>query len=254
MVLIFPAIMIRHEASVEVIHGAPGAEHVYSVDPVQMAILWRGENAKTLHVVDMDGVAEGRIVNGDVIRRMVEAVDIPIQVGGGLRTYEEIKNVLSLGVYRVVIGTAAVEQPGLIKQLVKEFGTRKIAIGIEGKDGRVFVEGGTRKTDIAPLDLALEMKKLGVSRIVYGERGEGGQLRILAAETLRALAVTTNIRITSWGGANSYQDLIRLQELEKYGVDSVIIGKPLYENCFPCQALWRLNEDQLTDLSPTRRG
>ena len=101
MILVYPAIEISHKCCVEIVHGIPGSEHLYSVDPVQLAVMWRGENAKSLHVVDLDGIAEGRIVNEDIIRNLVKAVDIPIQVGGGLRTYEAIKKVLDLGVYRV---------------------------------------------------------------------------------------------------------------------------------------------------------
>ncbi len=253
MILIFPAIEITQSSCVQFVRGVPGAEHRYSIDPVKMAVLWRGENAKTLHVVDLDGANEGKVVNGDVIRRMVQAVDIPIQVGGGLRRYDEIRNVLDLGVYRVVIGTAAVEQPGLIERLVKEFGTRKIAIGIEAHRGKVVVDGGRRAIDMSALDLADRMKAIGVTRIVYRQRADEGPAPYLPYDTLKELANATNLRITSRASVANYHDLVRLQELERYGVDSVIIGKPLYENAFPCQALWRINEKELTDLGPTRR-
>ena len=98
------------------------------------------------------------------------------------------------------------------------------------------------------------MKKLGVSRILFSQRGEDGETHILDYETLKELGTKTNVRITAWGGVHNYQDLIRLQELEKYGIDSVVIGKPLYQNAFPCQGLWRINEQQLQDLGPTRRS
>ena len=249
MILIFPSIEISHECCVEVVHGAPGSEHLYSIDPVKMAILWRGENAKTLHIVDVDGVAEGKVVNRSVIKKIVDAVDIPIQVGGGLRTFEEVKEVLELGVYRVTIGTAAVEQPGFIERLVKVFGTRKLAVSIETKDRKVTINGGKKEAKIPPLEFALEMKKVGVSRLLYGDR----ENRELPYDMLKELALKTNVRITSLGGVSNYKDLVRLQELEKFGVDSVVIGKPMYENIFPCQNLWRLNEKELTDLGPTRR-
>jgi phosphoribosylformimino-5-aminoimidazole carboxamide ribotide isomerase len=253
MILIYPAIEISKKRCVEIVHGIPGSEHSYSVDPVQLAIMWRGENAKTLHVVDLDGIAEGRVVNAGIIKKIVNSVDIPIQVGGGLRTYEEIKKVLDLGVYRVAIGTAAVEQPGLIKQLVKEFGTRKIAIGIIAQRGKVTIKGGAKPTEISPVELAMEMARIGVSRILYGEREEGVIGRKLPYEMLKELATISGIRVTARGGVSNYRDLVQLQELEKYGVDSVVVGRPLYENHFPCQALWRLNELALTDLGPTRR-
>lgn len=253
MILIFPSIEISKKCCVEVVHGVAGNERTYSIDPVQMAVLWRGENAKTLHVIDVDGIAEGRVVNEEIIQRMVESVDIPIQLGGGLRTYEEIERILSLGVYRVIVGTIAVEQPALIERLVRDFGSRKIAIAIFEREGRVFVDGGTRATDVRPLELAKDMKRLGVTRIVLAGRSSDGSQEVLSIGTLRELAIKTNIRISCWGGVTSYRDLMDLQSLEKYGVDSVIVGRPLYANQFPCQALWRLNEQHLTDLGPTRR-
>jgi phosphoribosylformimino-5-aminoimidazole carboxamide ribotide isomerase len=253
VVLIFPAIEITNACCVQLVQGIPGSEQVYSVDPVKMAILWRGENAKTLHVVDRDGAAEGKVVHRDVIRQMVEAVDIPIQVGGGLRSYEEIKDVLGLGVYRVVIGTAAVEQPGLIERLVKEFGTRKIAVGADVFGGKLVVEGGRRVIDMEPMTFIRKMKSIGVTRIVYRDRGDNSGTPHLPYDALKEIAKETTLRITSRASVSSYKDLVRLQELERFGVDSVIIGKPMYENCFPCQALWRLNERELSDLGPTRR-
>ncbi len=253
MLLIFPSIEITKECCVEVVHGMAGNERTYSVDPVQMAILWRGENAKTLHVIDRDGIAEGKVVNEDIIRRMVASVDIPIQVGGGLRTREAIERVLAMGVYRVIVGTVAAENPEMVEQLINAHGARKIAIAMFVRDGRVYVEGGTRRTDRTPMDLALEMQRIGVSRIVVAQRSADGEREELSLPLLRELAQTTSIRLTCWGGVESYRDLMDLQTLERYGVDSAIVGRPLYENRFPCQALWRLNEQQLTDLGPTRR-
>jgi phosphoribosylformimino-5-aminoimidazole carboxamide ribotide isomerase len=254
MLLIFPAIEISKACCVEFIRGTPGAENLYTVDPAQMAVIWRGENAKTLHVIDVDGVEQGIVPNRDIIKRMVEAVDIPIQVGGGLRDYETAKDLFDIGVYRVVLGTAAVENPGLVERLIKEFGARKLAIYIESKNGSVWIKGGREKTSLTPIDLALQMIRIGVCRLVYSEIDPEGTEKYLNYDSLRELATTTGIRVTAEGGVRNYQDLIRLQELEKYGVDSVIVGRPLYENRFACQQLWRTNEAQLADLGPTRRS
>ena len=253
MLLVFPSIEITEGRCVQLVHGDPGSERVYTLDPVQMAVLWRGENAKTLHVIDLDGVAEGVVKNKEIIRKMVESVDIPIQVGGGLRNDQDIRSLFELGVYRVSIGTAAVENPALIRSLLKEFGARKIAISIEAWEGKIRIQGGKREIDISPLRHALEMKRLGVSRILYSSINPETRTKRLAIDELEEFARSTNVRITAQGGVQSYKDLIKLQELEKYGVDSVIIGKPLYENRFPCERLWRLNERDLKDLGPTRR-
>jgi len=253
MLLIFPSIEISKKCCVQVVRSVEGTARSYSIDPADMAVLWRGENAKTMHIVDLDGLAAGKVVNADILKRIVDAVDTPIQVGGGLRTFEAIEHVLSLGVYRVVVGTAAVEHPQLIERLIKTFGTRKIAVGIDAEDGKILIEGGKRRADISPLDLALDMKKLGVTRIVYSERQTENHQHILPLDSLRSIASRSNIRVTCWGGVQTYKDLVSLQELEKVGVDSVIVGKPLYENQFPCQALWRMNEENLSDMGPTRR-
>jgi phosphoribosylformimino-5-aminoimidazole carboxamide ribotide isomerase len=253
MLLIFPSIEISNKRCVQFVQGEPGAEHLYGADPVQMAVLWRGENAKTLHVVDVDGVAEGTVKNRDIIRQMVEAVDIPIQVGGGLRSYEEVRELFALGVYRIVIGTAAVEQPELVERVVKEYGARKVVIGISSRHRNILIDGGKKETGIAPIQLTKRLKKLGVCRVLYRELEADGVDSERRFDNLRELASATNVRVTAWGGVENYRDLIRLQELEKFGVDSVVIGQPLYQNRFPCQRLWRVNEKELTDFGPTRR-
>lgn len=253
MLLIFPSIEIRRGQCVQLVHGDPGSESLYSIDPVQMAILWRGENAKTLHVVDVDGLKTGTVHNWDIIENIVKAVDIPIQVGGGLRTYEDIKSLIEKGVYRIVIGTIAVQDKALVEKLIQDFGARKIAISIEAHDGKIRTDGGKKVHDMSPLTFVLQMKKLGVSRIMYSEFGPDGLTKISNPESLKELAIRSGVRITAQGGITGYRDLIRLQEIEKFGVDSVIVGKALYKNKFPCQTLWRLNEKKLTDWGPTRR-
>lgn len=253
MILILPAIDLKDGRCVRLVQGAPGTEKIYSDDPVHMAVLWRGENAKTLHVVDLDGAFEGRMKNLDVLRRMITAIDIPIQVGGGIRTYEQVKLLLDAGIYRVVLGTAAIDDPDLVTRCIKEFGARKIVVGIDAKNGVVMTKGWQENTGIEAVSLALNMKSLGVCRIVYTDISRDGMLTGPNFEATKNIAQKTNIRITASGGVSGYEDLIKLQELEKFGVDSVIIGKALYENRFSCQALWRANEKELDDLGPTRR-
>lgn len=253
MLLIFPSIEISRGECVHVVHGDPGFEHVYSVDPVRMAVLWRGENAKTLHIIDRDGVEEGTVRNLDMIRKIVEAVDIPIQVGGGIRNLEEIRALLDLGVYRVVVGTAAAETPDLVEQVIREHGSRKMAISIESFQGKVRISRGKKLLPMTPVEFGRHMHGLGVSRALYSTIGDDGRTKKLDLDALREMAVSTGLRITAQGGVRNYQDLIALQELEPFGVDSAVIGQPLYENIFPCQRLWRLNEKDLKDLGPTRR-
>lgn len=253
MILILPAIDLKDGKCVRLVQGAQGTEKIYSDDPVKMAVLWRGENAKTLHVVDLDGAFEGKMKNIDVLRRMIDAVDIPIQVGGGIRTYEQVKQLIDCGVVRVVLGTAAIEDPDLVAQCIKEFGARRIVIGIDAKNGIVMTKGWKENTGIEAVSLALNMKSLGICRIVYTDITRDGMLTGPNFNEIKEMAVKTQLRVTAAGGISGYQDLIKLQELEQYGVDSVIVGKALYEDKFPCQELWRENESALDDLGPTRR-
>lgn len=253
MLLIFPSIEISDGCCVQAVLGGRGTEDLYPNDPIKTAILWRGENAKTLHVIDLDGVRQGKLVNRDTIARMVKAVDIPVQVAGGLQDYDEICDLIGLGVYRVVIGTAAIENPPLVERVIRKFGARKVAISIETCDGVIRTRRETREIPASPLEHTLALKRLGVCRIIYASLDQESGAKVLKFDELRSLAASANIRVTAQGGVHGYEDLIRLQELEKVGVDSVIIGKSLYENRFPCQGLWRLNERGLTDLGPTRR-
>lgn len=252
MILIFPSIEIQRGKCVHLVHGDLGSENVYSIDPVQMAVLWRGENAKTLHVVDLDGVQDGTVRNKDILKSIVEAVDIPIQVGGGLRSFDDVQAVFELGAFRVVVRSAAIDNPELVEKIIHQYGSRKLAIAIEASNNRL--RGRERKElDITPVAFALEMKKMGVSRLLFSVVGPDNTTKILDPEAITELAVGTGLRITVQGGIRDYQDLLKLQELERLGVDSVVIGKPLYENQFPCQGLWRLNERDLKDMGPTRR-
>ena len=253
MVLLVPAIDIRDGRCVRLVRGEPGTEKIYSNDPVQMAVLWRGENAKCLHVVDLDGAFEGSMKNLELIRRMVNTVDIPIQIGGGIRTFEQVKQLIEIGVYRVVLGTAAIEDPELVTRSIASFGKSKIAIGIDAKNGIVMTKGWQKDSGINAIDLALAMKSRGVCRIIYTDISRDGMLNGPNFEAIKEIAVKSGLRVTASGGVSNFEDLRNIQELEKFGVDSVIVGKALYENRFACEALWRMNEKDLDDLGPTRR-
>jgi|GEM_PF-38793 len=253
MLLIFPSIEISGGRCIQSVQGKSGTDHLYPDDPIKTAVLWRGENAKTLHVIDIDGVREGKTVNRDIIASMVKAVDIPVQVAGGLQDYDEICDLIGLGAYRVVIGTAAVENPALVERVIRKFGARKVVISIETYNGFIRTRRGKSPVTITPVQHALALKRLGVCRVIYATIDESTGSKILDHDALRHLASGADIRVTAQGGVNSYADLLQLQKLEKIGVDSVIIGKSLYQNRFPCQELWRLNERGLSDLGPTRR-
>ena len=253
MILVIPSIDLRDGKCVRLIQGMPGTEEVYSEDPIQMAILWRGENAKMLHVVDLDGALEGTMKNLPVIKKIIQAVEIPIQVGGGVRTYDQAKEIFQSGAARVVLSTAVIEDPDLIRRLVLELGPRKVVVAVDAKDNVVRARGWQENTEVTAISLGLNVKLLGVERILYTDISRDGTLRGPNFSAIKEFALKTGLKVTAAGGIGGYEDLRRMQELETSGVDSVIIGRALYENRFPCQELWRQCESELKDLGPTRR-
>lgn len=237
MLLIIPAVEIKGGRCVQMVQGHEG--YSYSDDPVEMAKLWRKENAKSLHVTDVDGALQGHLVNKEAIRRMVETVDIPIELGGGLRTFDAVQEAFDLGMYRVLVSTMVIEQPDVAQQIIGTFGASKIVLGIDALDGIVTTHGMAHSSGLTAVDFALKAKALGFRRIVYTDIRFDGTLRGVNLPLLRELGEKTCMRITSSGGISGLQDLLEVQKLEPYGVDSVVVGRALYENRFSCQGLWR---------------
>lgn len=237
MLLIIPAIEIKGGHCVQMVQGVEG--FTYSDDPVEMARLWRKENAKSLHVTDVDGALQGRLVNADLLRRMVDTVDIPVELGGGLRTFEAVQQAFALGVYRVLIGTMMIENPDEAMRVIRTFGGSKVVLGIDAIDGIVATHGWAESSGLTALTVALNARSIGFRRIVYTDIRTDGTLRGVNLTVLRELGEKTGMRVTAAGGIAGLEDLLKVQELEKYGIDSAVIGRALYENRFSCQGLWR---------------
>ncbi|CAM3247298.1 1-(5-phosphoribosyl)-5-[(5-phosphoribosylamino)methylideneamino]imidazole-4-carboxamide isomerase [Rhodothermus bifroesti] len=249
MLLVIPAIDLRGGRCVRLYQGSYERETVYFDDPVKMARLWRVQNARVLHVVDLDA-ARNQGHNREVIGAICQALDIPVQVGGGIRTLEDIEALLAQGVYRVVLGTAAVREPDLISEALARYGCSRIVVGIDARDGEVRIEGWTSGSGVDAIALALDMEQRGVRRFVYTDISRDGTLEGPNIEMYRALGRRLQkARITASGGVSGYRDLMRLQELEPYRVDSVIIGRALYENRFPCQQFWCWHHKDEVDLT-----
>lgn len=252
MTLVIPAIDLRGGRCVRLHQGSYEDETVYFDDPVKMAKLWRVQNARTLHVVDLDaarGGSEDRADNRDVIRRICDSLDIPVQLGGGIRSMEQIQQALDMGVYRVILGTAAVRNPDFVEAAIDRFSCRRVVVGIDARDGEARVEGWTEGSGVDAVDLALDMESRGVRRIIYTDISRDGTLSGPNTEAYRTLGRhLTDAKITASGGVGAYEDLLKIQTLAPYRVDSVIIGTALYENRFPCQQFWCWNDKDAVDL------
>ncbi len=241
--LVIPAIDLRAGRAVRLRQGRYEDETVYFDDPVSLARLWRVMNAKVLHLVDLDaartaGDAEAAD-NRAVIAEIAAALDIPVQVGGGIRTMADIEATLARGVYRVVLGTVAVRDPDLVQAAVARFGCSRIVVWIDAKDGEVRTEGWEQGSGVDAVDLALDLEARGVRRFIYTAIARDGMLQGPNLEAYRTLGDRlTKAKITASGGVSGYTDLLALQAIESHRVDSVVVGRALYENRFPCQRFW----------------
>jgi phosphoribosylformimino-5-aminoimidazole carboxamide ribotide isomerase len=249
MTLVIPAIDIRDGRCVRLHQGDYDAETVYFEDPVKMAKLWRVQNARTLHVVDLDAARGDDEDNRSVIRTLCSALDIPVQLGGGIRSMEQIEAALDMGVYRVILGTAAVRNPDLVERAIERFSAQRVVVSIDARDGDVKVQGWTEGSGLDAVDFAQEMEGRGVRRFVYTDISRDGTMEGPNIQAYRALgSALSDAKITASGGVGDYEDLLDIQTLQPYGVDSVIVGTALYENRFPCQQFWAWNDPEKVDL------
>lgn len=247
--LIIPAIDIIDGKSVKKFEGLLDSTEYYCESPINTVKLLRKENFKTIHITDLDGAVRGDMKNFDVIKQITRCIDIPIQLGGGIRDYDTAKKVITeLGIYRIVLGTAAISNPDLVRELIKDFGASKIIIGIDEKDDKVMMDGWVNSYPSTVLDFAFMMKELGVKRIIYQDIGRVGTLNGPNLERLKEIGDKVKIKLTSAGGVRDFRDLKSLQGLEAFGIDSVIVSRALFENKFPCQNIWREVERADTSL------
>jgi phosphoribosylformimino-5-aminoimidazole carboxamide ribotide isomerase len=229
--IIYPAIDLRRGRCVRLVQGDPQAETVVSDDPVGTARHWVGLGAEWLHVVNLDGAFGDQAAanhNIEALRAILNAVEVPIQLGGGLRDLADIETLLSLGVTRVILGTAAVTNPELVPEALARFGAERITLAIDARDGLVATHGWQQVTDVSAIDLALQMKTLGVKRIIYTDIARDGTLSGVNASACADLADESGLAVIASGGVASLEDVRRVKAVETSGVEGLIIGKALY--------------------------
>lgn len=223
---IYPAIDIKGGKCVRLSQGRFDHVTVYSDNPVDMAKEWVKKGASFIHIVDLDGALSGEEANKNVIKEIVKNMNVPVQTGGGIRSIDSIKDRLSLGVNRVIIGTAAVKNPDLVREAIKLFGSERIVVGIDAKDGRVAVEGWEELSDVSAVDLCLQMKKIGAKTIIYTDISKDGMLCGVNIEATKDLIDKTDMDIIASGGVAALSDLEKVSQI---GAEGVIIGKALYQ-------------------------
>lgn len=225
--LIFPAIDIRGGKCVRLLKGDFNQETVFSDRPEEMARQWEKQGAEYLHLVDLDGARAGHPENMETVKRILDSVSIPVELGGGIRTMENIDTVLSLGVQRVILGSVAVKDPELVRQACKKYQER-IVVGIDAKDGIVAVDGWGVSGNVDVTTLAKEMKKAGVKTIIYTDISRDGTLKGVNVKATAELARESGVRIVASGGVKSTTDIEALKPYEKDGIEGVIVGKSIY--------------------------
>ncbi len=230
--IVIPAIDLKNGLCVRLVQGRKSDATVYNDDPVAVAKEFAAAGARMIHVVDLDGAfSETDSPNRAVVKRVLETVDVPIEFGGGVRSLEDAQLLAAEGVARIVLGTVAAESPGSLKSYVDRFSS-KICVGIDARDGRVMSRGWETATPMNAVDLARTVASCGVERIIYTDIARDGTLVGPNVEQTLAVARAANVRVTVSGGVSSLDDIKRLRDADDSRLDSVIVGKALYERKF----------------------
>ena len=225
--IIFPAIDIRGGKCVRLLKGDFNQETVFSDSPADMARKWQAQGAEYLHLVDLDGALAGSSQNLAAIKEILQVVDIPTELGGGIRSMEQIDQLLAMGITRVILGSVAVKNPDLVREACTKYGER-IVVGIDAKDGIVAMEGWGKSGNIGVVELAKKMKDAGVKTIIYTDISRDGTLSGVNVEATIKLAQESGVKIVASGGVKSLEDIKALKKQEAVGIEGVIAGKSIY--------------------------
>ena len=224
--IIFPAIDMKDGKCVRLEQGLFDKVTVFGEDPVEMAKKWESEGAEFLHSVDLDGAKDGVPKNLEIIKNICKAIQIPIQLGGGIRDKETVKILLDAGVNRVILGTVAINDRDLLVDLVKEYGER-IVVSIDAKEGLVAVNGWVNVSEVQSIDLVKDLEEIGVKTIVYTDIAKDGMMEGPNFDIYNTIREQSNIDVIASGGVSSIDNVKKLSEMNMYGA---IIGKALYTN------------------------
>ncbi len=222
---VIPAIDLKGGRCVRLYQGDFDRETVFSDDPLAIARAWQEQGGQRLHLVDLDGAATGQPAHLELITTIVRELAIPVQVGGGIRTAATAESWLAAGADRVVIGTAAVKDPQMVREVCQRHGSQRVVVAVDAKDGKVAVQGWTEASSMTVLDLSKQMAAIGVLRLLYTDIARDGMLVGPDVETNALLAKETGLAVLASGGVSSVEDIRRLVDT---GVEGVVVGRALY--------------------------
>ncbi|MFP8889820.1 1-(5-phosphoribosyl)-5-[(5-phosphoribosylamino)methylideneamino]imidazole-4-carboxamide isomerase [Natrialbaceae archaeon A-CW2] len=228
---VIPAVDIQDGEVVQLVQGERGTEKRYG-DPVEAATRWIDAGAQSLHLVDLDGAFEGERANADAIEAVLEAVDVPTQLGGGIRTATDAIALLEQGLDRVILGTAAVENPDIVAE-ISDAQRDSVVVSLDAKDGEVVVEGWTEGAGMTPVEAVERYEELGATAILFTNVDVEGQLEGVATEPVRELVEATDVPIIASGGVATLEDVRALRDA---GASAVVVGSALYEGRFTLEA------------------
>ena len=243
--ILFPAIDLKEGLAVRLQQGDMARATVFHRDPAQQAAAFQMQGFKHLHVVDLDGAFAGKPMNVAAVERILEAVGQCVQLGGGIRNMATIEGWLEKGVNRVIIGTAAVRDPGLVKEAAKKF-SRKVAVGLDARDGKVAVEGWAESSELSALDIARRFEDAGVAAIIYTDVARDGMLQGINWDATIALADSISIPVIASGGLASIDDIKTMLEPRAKKLEGAIAGRALYDG--------RLNAEEALSLIRAARA
>jgi phosphoribosylformimino-5-aminoimidazole carboxamide ribotide isomerase len=226
--IVIPAIDLKDGRCVRLKQGLMSKETVYSEIPEEMAVKWYEKGAERVHIVDLDGAVGGKPVNAKSIERIVKAIPIPVELGGGIRDIETVESYINLGIKWIILGTVAYKNPGFVTLACERF-PNQIILGIDAKNGLVAVEGWTEETDLTPAKMANSYQGLDISAIIYTDIKRDGMGTGPNVDATRELAETVKIPVIASGGISGIDDVAKLLTIADSGVIGMITGRALYE-------------------------
>ncbi len=229
MFKIIPAIDLKNNKCVSLVQGVPGTERVSLDDPLAVASRWVEEGAGILHLIDLDGAIEGKRKNRSLIESLVRNYDIEMQVGGGIRSDKDAEELLRIGVDRVILGTAAVNNPGLVRELAGRFGSERIMVALDSRNGKVTTHGWAKQSEFTAVELGKKFEELGAGSLLFTDINTEGLLRGVNPVPTGELAGALGIPVIASGGITTLSDIA---EIKKTGAAGVVIGAALYVGNF----------------------